>query len=86
MDRKMECPICKKKAVFVGVHDDEGNYHGLMGCEYENLHGADCRMPYITKDGETAHYALMAQKAQWAGCYLIQPKKQSPPCPRRTSR
>lgn len=36
MDRKMECPICKKKAVFVGVHDDEGNYHGLMGCEYEN--------------------------------------------------
>lgn len=36
MDRKMECPICEKKAVFVGVHDDEGNYHGLMGCEYEN--------------------------------------------------
>ena len=27
MDRKMECPICKKKAVFVGVHDDEGNYY-----------------------------------------------------------
>lgn len=36
MDRKMECPICKKKAVFVGVHDDEGNYHGDLGCEYEN--------------------------------------------------
>ena len=36
LSRKMECPICKKKAVFVGVHDDEGNYHGLMGCEYEN--------------------------------------------------
>lgn len=36
MDRKMECPICKKKALFVGVHDDEGNYHGLVGCEYEN--------------------------------------------------
>lgn len=33
---KMECPICKKKALFVGVHDDEGNYHGLVGCEYEN--------------------------------------------------
>lgn len=32
----MECPICKKKALFVGVHDDEGNYHGLVGCEYEN--------------------------------------------------
>ena len=36
MDRKMECPICKKKALFVGVHDDEGNSHGLVGCEYEN--------------------------------------------------
>ena len=33
--KKMECPICKKKALFVGVHDDEGNYHGLVGCEYE---------------------------------------------------
>lgn len=33
---KMECPICKKKALFVGVHDDEGNYHGLVGCEYGN--------------------------------------------------
>ena len=32
----MECPICKKKVLFVGVHDDEGNYHGLVGCEYEN--------------------------------------------------
>ena len=32
----MECPICKKRVLFVGVHDDEGNYHGLMGCEYEN--------------------------------------------------
>ena len=32
----MECPICKKKVVFVGVHDDEGNYHGPVGCEYEN--------------------------------------------------
>ena len=36
LSRKMECPICKKKAVFVGVHDDEGNYHGLMGCDYED--------------------------------------------------
>ena len=33
---KMECPICKKRVLFVGVHDDEGNYHGLVGCEYEN--------------------------------------------------
>ena len=36
MDENMECPICKKKVVFVGVHDDEGNYHGTVGCEYEN--------------------------------------------------
>lgn len=36
MDENMECPICKKKVLFVGVHDDEGTYHGLVGCEYEN--------------------------------------------------
>lgn len=36
MHKKMKCPICKKKMLFVGVHDDEGNYHGLVGCEYEN--------------------------------------------------
>ena len=36
MYKKMECPICKKKVLFVGVHDDEGNFHGLVGCEYEN--------------------------------------------------
>lgn len=36
MHKKIDCPICKKKALFVGVHDDEGNYHGLVGCEYEN--------------------------------------------------
>ena len=36
MHKKIDCPICKKKVVFVGVHDDEGNYHGPVGCEYEN--------------------------------------------------
>ena len=36
MHKKMECPICKKKVLFVGVHDDKGNFHGLVGCEYEN--------------------------------------------------
>lgn len=36
MGKRMECPICKKKVLFVGVHDDEGNYHGLVGCEYES--------------------------------------------------
>lgn len=29
------CPFCKEKKVFIGVHDDEGNYHGPIGCEYE---------------------------------------------------
>ena len=32
---KMKCPICEKDVLFVGVHDDEGNYHGLVGCDYE---------------------------------------------------
>lgn len=31
----MICPFCKEKKVFIGVHDDEGNYHGRIGCEYE---------------------------------------------------
>lgn len=39
MDRAIDnmhvCPFCGKKALFVGVHDDEGNYHGQIGCEYE---------------------------------------------------
>ena len=30
------CPFCGKNKVFIGVHDDEGNYHGLLGCEYES--------------------------------------------------
>lgn len=29
------CPFCGQDAVFIGVHDDEGNFHGLLGCEYE---------------------------------------------------
>lgn len=29
------CPFCKKSAVFIGVHDDEGNYKGRPGCSYE---------------------------------------------------
>jgi len=30
------CPFCHKDAVFIGVHDDEGNFHGLLGCDYES--------------------------------------------------
>lgn len=38
MDKLKPCPFCKKKSVFIGVHDDEGNFHGLPGCEYESDH------------------------------------------------
>lgn len=31
----MKCPFCQQDKIFVGVHDDEGNYHGRVGCEYE---------------------------------------------------
>lgn len=30
------CPFCGKQAVYIGVCDDEGNYHGQIGCEYES--------------------------------------------------
>lgn len=30
------CPFCgRKDAVTISVCDDEGNYHGELGCEYE---------------------------------------------------
>ena len=29
------CPFCKSQSVYIGVHDDEGNYKGRIGCEYE---------------------------------------------------
>ena len=33
---KYTCPFCGQKAIFVGVCDDEGNYKGRPGCEYES--------------------------------------------------
>ena len=33
---KYTCPFCGQKSIFVGVHDDEGNYQGRPGCEYES--------------------------------------------------
>lgn len=30
------CPFCGKQAVYIGACDDEGNYHGQIGCEYES--------------------------------------------------
>ena len=35
MDELCQCPYCGLDKIFVGVHDDEGNYHGRVGCEYE---------------------------------------------------
>lgn len=32
----IQCPFCGKKKIFIGVHDDEGNYKGLLGCDYES--------------------------------------------------
>ena len=32
----LPCPCCGKNIVSVGVYDDEGNYHGELGCEYES--------------------------------------------------
>ncbi len=29
------CPFCGKSA-YIGVHDDEGNFKGDVGCEYES--------------------------------------------------
>ena len=31
----LPCPFCGREAAFIGVHDDEGNYHGRIGCDYE---------------------------------------------------
>lgn len=37
MENKLEfCPFCQKHAVYIGVHDDEGNYRGKLGCDYES--------------------------------------------------
>ena len=32
---KYTCPFCGQKALFIGVHDDEANCKGHLGCEYE---------------------------------------------------
>ena len=32
------CPFGADHKVWIGVHDDEGNYHGTIGCEYEADH------------------------------------------------
>ena len=31
----IRCPFCGEEVIHVAVCDDEGNIHGLIGCEYE---------------------------------------------------
>lgn len=31
-----KCPFCGEEKLHIGVHDDEGNYHGELGCAYES--------------------------------------------------
>ena len=35
MDELKPCPFCNQKKAYIAVHDDEGNYQGLPGGEYE---------------------------------------------------
>ena len=57
------CPFCgREDAVWIGVHDDEGNYHGMLGgCDYEDepwsglsygLHHVDWGNCLLCTDGE----------------------------------
>ena len=57
------CPFCgREDAVWIGVHDDEGNYHGMHGgCDYEDepwsglcygLHHVDWGNCLLCTDGE----------------------------------
>ena len=52
----LPCPCCGKNIVSVGVYDDEGNYHGELGCEYESD-------PWSGKVYGLRHKG-------WAGCIL----------------
>ena len=36
MSKLKPCPFGKDHKVWIGVHDDEGNFHGAIGCEYES--------------------------------------------------
>ena len=36
MSELKPCPFGADHKVWIGVHDDEGNFHGKIGCEYES--------------------------------------------------
>jgi hypothetical protein len=55
------CPFCGE-SVSIGVHDDEGNYKGELGCDYENdpwgglyygLHHPDLGACFCCTDGNS---------------------------------
>lgn len=52
----LPCPCCGENAVSIGVYDDEGNYRGEIGCEYESN-------PWSGKAYGLRHKG-------WAGCIL----------------
>ena len=63
MSELKPCPFCgREEAVWIGVHDDEGNYHGMHGgCDYEDdpwsglsygLHHVDWGNCLLCTDGE----------------------------------
>lgn len=52
----LPCPCCGENAVSIGVYDDEGNYRGELGCEYESN-------PWSGKAYGLRHKG-------WAGCIL----------------
>ena len=37
MSKLKPCPFGKDHKVWIGVHDDDGNYHGAIGCEYVDV-------------------------------------------------
>ena len=55
------CPFGADHKVWIAVHDDEGNYHGPIGCEYESdpwsglkyaLHHEDVDNGLLGTDGD----------------------------------
>lgn len=48
----IRCPVCGEHVIFVGVCDDEGNYRGPVGCEYESdpYSGLNYTLHHMTSD------------------------------------
>lgn len=84
---KYTCPFCGQKAIFVGVHDNEGNYEGRPGCEYElnpcnglsyAIHHdglGDCILCTDGYDMPLGHFFDTAEEVFQAISTLIQPNE-----------